>query len=47
VEGTLAADRVWSLLGGRLEPMSAMAADAEVIEFSSLKRRSDIRGSAG
>lgn len=47
VEGTLAADRVWSLLDGCLEPMSAMAVDAEVIEFPGFKRRPDMRGSAG
>ncbi len=47
VDCTLAADRVWSLLGGRLEPMSAMAVEAEVIEFPHVKRRPDIRGSAG
>jgi putative ABC transport system ATP-binding protein len=45
VEGTLAADRVWSLVGGSLEPMSGRAADAEVIEFPNVaKRRPGARG---
>jgi putative ABC transport system ATP-binding protein len=49
VEGTLAASRVWSLIGGRLEPMSAAVLDAEVIEFPhGARRRLDARdGTAG
>jgi ABC-type lipoprotein export system ATPase subunit len=47
VDGTLAADRVWSLIGGHLEPMSGVEVDAEVIEFPNVKRRPDLRGSAG
>jgi putative ABC transport system ATP-binding protein len=47
VDGTLVADRVWSLMGGRLEPMSGLEVDAEVIEFPGVNRRPDIRGSAG
>lgn len=45
LEGTLAADRVWSLVGGGLEAMSAPAVEAEVIEFPGVaKRRPDARG---
>jgi ABC-type lipoprotein export system ATPase subunit len=45
VEGTFAADRVWSLVGGGLEQMSAAPVDAEVIEFPhGVKRRGDARG---
>lgn len=45
LEGTLAADRVWSLVGGGLEAMSAPAVEAEVIEFPNVaKRRPDARG---
>jgi ABC-type lipoprotein export system ATPase subunit len=42
VEGVLAADRVWSLVAGGLEPMTAEPVDAEVIEFPhGAKRRPD------
>jgi ABC-type lipoprotein export system ATPase subunit len=42
VEGALAADRVWSLVAGGLEPMTAEPVDAEVIEFPhGAKRRPD------
>jgi putative ABC transport system ATP-binding protein len=46
-EGTLLADRVWSLVGGGLELMSGRPVDAEVIEFPGVQRRPDARGSAG
>ncbi len=45
VEGTFAADSVWSLVAGSLEQMSAAAVDAEVIEFPrGAKRRGNARG---
>lgn len=49
VEGALAADRVWSLVAGGLEPMTGEPVDAEVIEFPhGAKRRADTRdGFAG
>lgn len=46
-DGTLAADRVWSLVGGSLELMSGRPVDAEVIEFPNPQRRPDARGTAG
>lgn len=39
LEGTLAADRVWSLEGGGLEAMSAPVVEAEVIEFPGAAQR--------
>lgn len=47
VDGTLGADRVWSLADGHLETMSGVPVEAEVIEFASIRRRPDARGSAG
>lgn len=45
LESTLAATHVWSLEGGRLEPMSVEPADAEVIAFpDGAARRADARG---
>lgn len=45
LEGTLGADRVWSLVGGELEAMSAPAVEAEVIEFPGVAQlRSGARG---
>lgn len=42
VEGALVADRVWSLVAGGLEPMTAEPVDAEVIEFPhGARRRAD------
>jgi putative ABC transport system ATP-binding protein len=47
VEGTLVADRVWSLVGGRIEQISGRSVDAEVIEFPGAVRRPDARGGVG